>query len=90
MSNYYSSSNTKPTKLSWLNRKYIKNYFENQWRYLDAKAGQTTPYLRIRLTTDVGYDGSYDSTDLYLRSATIFTPDVTNHILVQLLPAVSA
>ena len=91
ISNYYSASNAKPTTLSWLNRKYVKNFYENQWRYLEAVSGQTTPYLRMRLRVDQGYDGDdSDYTILYLKSSTVFVPSDTNHIKVFLLPAVSA
>lgn len=34
ISNYYDSTYTTPTTLSWLNRKYVKNFFENQYRFL--------------------------------------------------------
>ena len=40
ISSYYDSTYSKPTTLSWLNRKYVKNFYENQYRYLDAKSGQ--------------------------------------------------
>ena len=40
ISNYYDSSYSIPTTISWLNRKYVKNFFENQYRYLEAKSGQ--------------------------------------------------
>ena len=51
ISTYYSATKTIPTTLSWLNRKYVKNYYENQVRFLEAVSGQTTPYFRMRLTS---------------------------------------
>lgn len=34
ISNFYDSTYSTPTTLSWLNRKYVKNFFENQYRFL--------------------------------------------------------
>ena len=90
ITNYYSTSKTKPTTLSWLNRKYVKNFFENQVRFLEAVSGQTTPYFRFRLRSEAGWDGSGDWFRVHLRSTTTFSSRNTNTMTCQFLPAVSA
>ena len=91
LSSYYSSSKTIPSTLSWLNRKYVRNFYENQVRYLEAVAGQTTPYFRLRYTLTNSYDGSNDYMRIYLYSTTTFS-SVTSwtNLICQFLPAVSA
>lgn len=89
--NYYSATKTIPTTLSWLNRKYIYNFFENQVRYLEAVSGQSTPYFRMRMTLTNSFDGSNDWVRIFLRSTTTFTSLTTSsNLCCQFLPAVSA
>ena len=72
ISAYYSTSKSTPTTLSWLNRKYVKNFYENQVRFLEAITGQTTPYFRLRLTSESSFDGSNDYLRVYTQSSSIF------------------
>lgn len=91
LSNYYSTSKSIPNTLSWLNRKYVRNFYENQVRYLEAVSGQTTPHFRMRYTLTNSYDGSNDYTRIYLRSTSIFTSVTSwSNLICQFLPAVSA
>ena len=91
ISTYYSTSKSIPTTLSWLNRRYVKNFYENQWRFLEAVAGQTTPYFRIRLTSENSFDGSGDWIRVHVRNSPAFaTRTSTSNLICQLLPAVSA
>lgn len=48
---YYSATRTIPSVLGWSGAKYFAGYFENQVRYLEAVAGQSTSRLKFRLTT---------------------------------------
>ena len=91
LSNYYSASKTIPTTLSWLNRKYIYNFFENQYRYLEAVSGQATPYFRMRMTLTNSFDGSNDWVRIFLKQTSTFTSLTTSsNLICQFLPAVSA
>ena len=91
ISNYYDASYSIPTTISWLNRKYVKNFFENQYRYLDAKSGQETPYLRFRFTIPYAHDGISDRIDISLHTTTtLASQHSTTQLIAQFLPAVSA
>ena len=88
---YYNSSYSTPTTLSWLNRKYVKNFYENQYRFLEAVSSQTTPYVRFRFTVPSGHDGVNDKIRLYLHQTSALSSRNSNSQLIgQLLPAVSA
>lgn len=91
LANYYSASKTIPTTLSWLNRKYIYNFYENQMRYLEAVSGQSTPYFRMRMTLTNSFDGSNDWVRIFLKQTSTFTTLNSNsNLICQFLPAVSA
>lgn len=91
LANYFDSDRSTPTVLSWLNRKYLKNFFENQYRFLEAVAGQTTPYLRFRIRVHLGHNGISDKIRIYLHTTTTLSSINSNSQLIcQLLPAVSA
>ena len=90
---YYSASKVIPTTLSWLNRKYVKNYYENQVRFLEAVSGQTTPYFRMRLTSEntFGATGSNNYIRVYTKSTTVFKSSTSSdNLICMLLPAISA
>jgi hypothetical protein len=44
----YNASRTIPTRLSWLNNKYIANFHETQYKFLEAVTGQSTQYIKFR------------------------------------------
>lgn len=67
------------------------NFFENQFRYLEAVPGQTTPYFRIRMTITRTMDGDGDLVRVYTKSTTIFdSVNTGTNLICQILPAVSA
>lgn len=77
--------------MSWLNRKYVYGFYEIQTRYLEAVAGQTTPYFKMRMTITNSYDGANDYFDVYVNSNSVFVSQTsTTNLICQLLPAVSA
>jgi hypothetical protein len=91
----YNSARTIPTTLSWMNRKYVKGYYENQFRLIEATTNQKTPYFKFRFITPVSIDGSTnDYIRIFLPGSSAgqpFSPVNTDtNLQCQLLPADNA
>lgn len=90
----YNSSRSIPTKLSWLNNKYVANFYETQYKYLQAISGQTTPYIKFRFTAPISSSGSRDIYYIYLpnnNAGQAFSPVTSgSNMIGQFLPAMSA
>jgi len=90
----YNSSRSIPSKLSWLDNRYVLFFHELQYRYLEAVSGQTTPYLRFRFRAIQGSSGYEDNIRIYLPDNLAqqpYTPvNNQNGLVVQFMPALSA
>ena len=90
----YDSTRSIPAKLSWLDNRYVIFFHELQYRYIEAVAGQKTPYLRFRFRAIISsHTGTYDRLRIYLPDDLAqqpFTP-VNSHsnMVAQFLPALS-
>lgn len=90
----YNSSRSIPTKLSWLNNKYVANFYEVQYRYLEAVTGQTTQYIKFRFNQVQVCSSSSDILYIYLTGSsagTPFTPVTSgSNVIAQFLPALNS
>lgn len=87
----YNSARTIPTKISLLYNKYIANFHEIQYKYLEAVTGQTTKYLKFRMvgprTSSNGEDTLMISLPSNSGSQAFIPPSGTSTQLIgQLLP----
>jgi len=90
----YNSSKIIPTQLSWLNRKYVPWFYENQVKLLEPNVNMFTPYFKFRFTTPIVFDGGYDVIYLYLNSLSGSEPFLSKtqnqNIMCNFLPAISS
>lgn len=74
-----------------MNRKYVKNYYENKVRFIEAVALQTTNNFKFRFTINNAFDGDGDVVRIYLNSPSVFVNvNSPKYLICQILPAVSA
>jgi hypothetical protein len=89
----YNSSRSIPTKLSWLNNKYVANFYETQYKFLQAIAGQSTQNIKFRFTCPITSSQNSDVYYIYLPSGGAgqpFTPKTSgSNVIGQFLPAMA-
>jgi hypothetical protein len=87
----YNSVRTVPTKLSWLNNKYVANFYETQYKFLSAITAQNTQYIKFRFTAPVSSSQYNDVYYIYLAgiaSGQAFTPITSgSNVIGQFLPS---
>lgn len=74
-----------------MNRKYVNNYYENNVKFIEAVASQTTNNFKFRFTINNAFDGDADVVRIYLNSGSVFVnQNSPKYLICQILPAVSA
>jgi hypothetical protein len=89
----YNAARSIPTKLSWLNNKYVANFYETQYKFLQAVATQSTQYIKFRFNSPVTSTQSNDLYYIYLATSNAgqaFTPKTSgSNVIAQFLPSMA-
>jgi hypothetical protein len=90
---YFSVTRTIPTILSWSGAKYFSDYYENQIKYLEAVASQTTSRLKFRFSTPRAV-GNSDAIRIVLIDTTQTNPfnnqNTNNPMICTFMPVIAA